>query len=364
MPQQLFGSSGIGDSERHAGAVQLDPVTGQHWMGVAAMSLLAICLVTGALLLVVRLHHPAAETRWAPMWLYALSAAWCGFALYRVLGDSLARNRTTQGAWDSWGLVLLLWALVLVALFGAKASGVVRDTPHDGALLWSLVAAMLFPSLCALAAPASLMLARPTKDWMREAKQADTAVVFAFGSGPTEHGRIDPGAANRFLWDWTLANTTATEAFVGDAVFGVACGNSGPALASCSVSGREVRRIAVEHPRTGDSTLETALAAVDRIAKLGRRRVVLVAHQMQLERAAVDTLAASKALKIVPGQESQFVIPEMPPTPFLVNGVNDYSRNPYVYRIAELLLFRPRDAYFCAVTALIPTKTNDASGPQ
>jgi hypothetical protein len=72
---------------------------------------------------------------------------------------------------------------------------------------------------------------------------------------------------------------------------------------------------------------------------MGKKKALLVAHDLQLQRLAWDFERISQAMC----PDCTFVIPEIHDTPYPANSVHWQTRNEFVYKIVEVLIARPRD---------------------
>lgn len=167
---------------------------------------------------------------------------------------------------------------------------------------------------------ASLAVAPPT-----------SAVVLGFGYEMAEQ-EMRPGTANQFLVDWVTRqqpqiNTLLVQEGVRSAMT--------PTL----LHDKNVRRIHRHDPAIYVDTLDTAFCALRQLQQLNQKTVLLVAHDLQLQRAAWDFERVRQAMCL----DCTVLIAAMPDTPYPAASVHFQTHNEFVYKLVELLLLRPRD---------------------
>jgi hypothetical protein len=206
--------------------------------------------------------------------------------------------------------------------------------------------------LCLIAAciqlvPSSWLRARPKGD----SRGVALAVVLGFGYEETNAGEMKPGAANEFLLNWALENHPAVETvLVQEGVWAVICETG---AATCEADGVELLRIHRHDPHVDVNTLDTAVCAIEAIERmdgLREKKALLVAHDLQLWRVAADFERARQDLC----SDCEFVIPDVPDTPYPARSVQWRTRNEPVYRFVEIVarfrdsrLFTPETPHRC-----------------
>lgn len=145
-----------------------------------------------------------------------------------------------------------------------------------------------------------------------------------------------PGKANEFLLNWTLKNTSAKTILVQEGVWVAACEASNT---TCTIDGREIKRIHLHDETNYVNTLETAFCAMEEMKKLDEKKAILVAHDLQLQRVAWDFERVSQEMC----PDCTFVIPNMLNTPYPTDSVHWHTRNEFIYKIVELIGSRTRD---------------------
>jgi hypothetical protein len=178
--------------------------------------------------------------------------------------------------------------------------------------------------------------AGPTPGWQARLAEVDTAIVFGFGIESEGDGRA--GAANRFLADWTLERSRATTLIVQEGVL-IAAGKGGRQYGA---PGRTVLRMHRHNAEYVD-TLDAAACALEQMERLGRRRALVVAHDLQLARAVADLHRVAQTNPR--WRDMEFVVPAVPPTPFPAGSVHWHTRGFYRYATVELFVSRPRDVF-------------------
>lgn len=184
-----------------------------------------------------------------------------------------------------------------------------------------------------------LVVAFTPSQWLRAPATAQvdpthnpmTAIVLGFGY-EEEGDTMRPGAANQFLVQW-LASTQpqVTTMLVQEGIHS--------AISPELLATKDVHRIHRHDKAIYVDTLDTAFCALQGLQKLGEHSVLLVAHDLQLQRAVWDferiRQAACAQCTVVTGV--------MPDTPYPTNSVHFQTRNEFIYKLVELLLLRPRD---------------------
>lgn len=158
-----------------------------------------------------------------------------------------------------------------------------------------------------------------------------TAIVLGFGY-EGEGDAMRPGAANQFLVQWLLENQPQiTSLLVQEGIHS--------ALTPAILTEKEVQRIHRHDPAIYVDTLDTAFCALHELQTIGKQRVLLVAHDMQLQRAAWDFARLQQT--ICP--QCTVMTAAIPDTAYPTHSVHWQTRNEFIYKLVELLLLRPRD---------------------
>lgn len=198
--------------------------------------------------------------------------------------------------------------LVSLALYGLLFLVLVGFTPNR----W--LRAPATPETAAAKAP------RPT-----------TAVILGFGYDMAGEKML-PGPANQFLVDWVLHNEPQIQTFlVQEGVL--------VALSPTQLREKTVRRIHRHDPKIYVDTLDTAFCAMRQLQQRHAQSVLLVSHDMQLQRAVWDFARVQRQLCAT----CTLVVPPLPVTPYPAQSVHLQTRNAFLYKLLEILYLRPRD---------------------
>lgn len=201
--------------------------------------------------------------------------------------------------------------------------------------LWLLVSlaiyALLFLLLVGLT-PNRWLRARPTAESNPTTTSAPTiAVILGFGYEMVGNA-MQPGPANQFLLDWVLSRQPEINTLLVQEGVRVA-------LTPAQLRDKQVHRIHRHDPARYVDTLDAAFCAMRQLQSLKQTRVLLVAHDQQLQRAAWDF--ARVRAQACP--TCMVVIPDLPATPYPANSVHLQTRAAFIYKLIELLYLRPRD---------------------
>ncbi len=158
-----------------------------------------------------------------------------------------------------------------------------------------------------------------------------TAIILGFGY-EGEGATMRPGVANQFLVDWLLAHQPqVTTLLVQEGVRS--------AFPPDRLAQKNVYRIHRHDTAIYVDTLDTAFCALHELQKLKAETVLLVAHDLQLQRAVWDFARVQQAAcahcTVIPAA--------VPNTPYPIHSVHWQTRTEWIYKLVELLLLRPRD---------------------
>ena len=175
--------------------------------------------------------------------------------------------------------------------------------------------------------------------WLHAPATTDTALIdkpttaILLGFGYEEEGAtMHPGAANQFLVNW-LASTQpqVTTMLVQEGIHS--------AITPEVLAKKNVHRIHRHDKAIYVDTLDTAFCALQGVQTLGIHTVLLVAHDLQLQRAVWDFARVQQAACA----QCTVVTAAMPDTPYPTHSVHFQTHNAFIYKLVELLLLRPRD---------------------
>ncbi|MGV8040177.1 MAG: hypothetical protein AB2L07_08885 [Thermoanaerobaculaceae bacterium] len=241
--------------------------------------------------------------------------------------------------WTLAPTVLLLFGCVVLLAAGSRRARRRLGAPLLVSLGRGLLAAIGFALVLGLLSsfvPGSWLRARPTAGWEDRARRAEVAVIFGYGLGPSGDG-LTPGRSNKQLLEWTLAHTSATTLLVQEGVWVARCYEHNEA---CTVDGRNLVRMHRHVEGVRVDTFEAAHCAADLLLAMKAKRVVVVAHDLQLHRAASNL---GRCLRTLGGRELEIVVPDVG---FVVSPGSWAQWQTWLrpeYTLVELLWARPRD---------------------
>ena len=183
--------------------------------------------------------------------------------------------------------------------------------------------------------PAPLLRAVPTGD----PAEADTAIIMGYGFERNADGSMAPGAANEALLAYTLEKFPhVTTIFAQEGVWVAQCDQS---ERQCTAGASTLYRIDSHDDAVDLHSGDISVCALERMAQFGKSSAILVAHDMQLWRAA-ENMNRAKA-DICPN--CNIIVPSVPNTPYPQNS--DQWRTRYEWGYIPLdLAARARDRVF------------------
>ncbi|MBN2370612.1 MAG: hypothetical protein JXO72_08995 [Vicinamibacteria bacterium] len=241
----------------------------------------------------------------------------------------------------SYLIGLLLWSVGAACFLRNRLSGGLSSL----LAIWLLYTV---PFMLIVASPAidGWLRATPTSNWRASVKTADVAIILGFGYEKDPSGAMLPGATNVKLLDWTLKKTDARTLIVQEGVWTACCSSKDR---ECHIGGRTLERM---HAHTNEyvNTLDAAFCAMEVLNRLGRKRAILVAHPLQLARAAGNFDLVNR--ERFAGRYS-FIVPEIAiktardpdGIPFAPRSAHVQTRYAFLWRVAEIFLSRPRDHF-------------------
>ena len=185
--------------------------------------------------------------------------------------------------------------------------------------------------------------AGPTSDWETKVAKASVGIILGYGY-EEEDDNMQPGEANRFLLQWAIDNTQADLFLVQEGVWAAA----GQVKASRPVTLQKIHR---HDPLRYVNTFETAFCAFVKIQEInnhGLDQIVLVAHDLQLQRAYWDFTKVKNSC--ADWSKLEIIIPNIPDVPYVKHPAKaqQHTGSELCYKLIELFLARPRD-YLAAV---------------
>lgn len=185
--------------------------------------------------------------------------------------------------------------------------------------------------------PAPLLRAVPTGDPLT----ADTAIIMGYGFERHADGSMAPGAANEALLQYTLDKFPhVTTIFAQEGVWVAQCDQSEQA---CTAGGATLHRIDFHDDAVDLHSGDISVCALERMTQFGKSSAILVAHDMQLWRAA-ENMSRAKA-GICPN--CNIIVPSVPNTPYPANSEQWRTRYEWAYIPLDLAA-RTRDRLFPA----------------
>ena len=185
----------------------------------------------------------------------------------------------------------------------------------------------------------SSLKAKPDEDWQTKAKQTNTVIIFGFGYGKDENGKMTAEASNQFLYELSKKQMNAKYLIVQEGVYITALNDS------ALIHSNNIQLIRM-HPLNYEKDVNTFLAAryaIMQMEKLGQNQAVVYAHSMQQKRAIADLrrIAASNPA----WKNFTFISPDIPDTPFPKHSAQWRTRYKIIYRAIELYYSRVRDSW-------------------
>ena len=192
--------------------------------------------------------------------------------------------------------------------------------------------------------PTPLLRAMPSGD----ASTVDTAIIMGFGFERNPDGSMAAGDANEALLNYVLERQPQVSTiFAQEGVWVAACDQS---AMSCSVGGATLHRIDFHDDAVDLHSEDISVCALERLNQFGIQSAILVAHDMQLWRAA-DNFSRAKT-DICPN--CNIVIPAVPDTPYPTQSDQLRTRYEWAYIPIDMAA-RVRDrVYPAAMPATCP----------
>ncbi|MEM7802783.1 MAG: hypothetical protein AAF633_26570 [Chloroflexota bacterium] len=177
--------------------------------------------------------------------------------------------------------------------------------------------------------------------WFRAAsdgdlEQIDTAIIMGFGFERTMNGEMSAGAANQFLLEHLInAYPNVETLFVQEGVWVGVCAQ---AALTCQVKRLDGEPIALyridRHDDTVDlHTMDIAVCALERMVQFNKREAILIAHDLQLWRAAENFSRAAP----LTCPECQILTGEVPDSPYPLQSEQLRTRYERLFMGADLI---------------------------
>lgn len=185
--------------------------------------------------------------------------------------------------------------------------------------------------------PVELLRAVPQGD----PATADTAIIMGYGFERFSDGFMAPGAANRANLDLVLDQYPHVKTvFAQEGVWVAQCHQTEQ---SCMVGDVTLHRIDFHDDTVDLHSADIAVCSLERMQQFGKDRAILIAHDMQLWRAAENIERAK--VEICPNCE--IIVPAVPDTPYPKRSDQLRTRYEHVYILFDFAA-RIRDRVFPA----------------
>ena len=159
---------------------------------------------------------------------------------------------------------------------------------------------------------------------------ADTAIIMGFGFERHPDGSMAPGAANQANLDFVLNQFPHVETiFAQEGVWVAQCHQS---ARNCSAGNVTFRRIDFHDDAVDLHSADIAVCSLERMKQFGKEHAILVAHDMQLWRAAENFERAK--VEICP--QCEIVVPSVPDTPYPKNSDQLRTRHERIYILFDV----------------------------
>lgn len=180
-------------------------------------------------------------------------------------------------------------------------------------------------------------------DWIRaepsSSQDAEAAIVFGFGYVIDGH-KVLPCAANTFVVDWLVRHHPEVKIVLAQ----VGAYSEYERRRQQGELADDLKIIDIHERKPGVyvnyvNSMDVAEMAVEIMHTEGIQRVLVLAHHLQLKRAAWDVVRLMKKTNL----EGDVLVPDLPDVPFPYDSAEWHSRRKWRYKLAELLISRPRD---------------------
>jgi len=179
----------------------------------------------------------------------------------------------------------------------------------------------------------------PSDNWKEKIKKADAALIFGFGYGTDDRGKMIPEASNDFLYNLVKQQYTGRYLIVQEGVFLSAIRDS-----SKNMRNKYIRiRMHPHDPNKDVNTFKAASIAIGKMDSLNLKSAIVYAHSMQLKRAVADLRKI--ASRNTEWKDFEFIVPDISETPFPKKSAQGRTRGKVLYRAVELYVSRVRDTW-------------------
>jgi hypothetical protein len=180
---------------------------------------------------------------------------------------------------------------------------------------------------------------KPDKDWKLKSQEIKTVIIFGFGFGKDNSGKMTPEASNEFLYRLAREQSDMKYLIMQEGVYIAAINDS----VSIRNAGIELIRMHPIDLKKDVNTFEASEYAIRQMAMVNQKKAIVYAHSMQIRRAIADL---NKIAKSIPGYaDFEFIEPDVPSTPFPANTAQKRTGSKVIYRFIELYGSRLRDKF-------------------
>jgi len=251
---------------------------------------------------------------------------------------------TTFSAW----LPLLICALILGLYIWALIKKIIRPKHLFSALAYGVLVIITSIPVVSLVWLSFFEGAKPDNNWQNEVQTSQTAIIFGFGYEWDYKCEMLPGASNWALYRQAMKDADYQHLIMQEGVL---------VAARKDYARTKDKNIIQMHPLSIGyvNTLVAAKYAIMKMERLGVKRAVVYAHDLQLARAVYDLkrIAASDPR----WQDMEFITPCIPPVPFSEHSAQCHTRCKLIYYPIELFVSRPMNTIYplCCINSLITT---------
>jgi hypothetical protein len=180
---------------------------------------------------------------------------------------------------------------------------------------------------------------KPDENWQTKAMQANTAIIYGFGYGEDESGKMTAEASNQALYELARKQMNMKYLIMQEGVY-IAAMNDSIFVRSGNI------QLVRMHPldlKKDVNTIDASKYALIQMEKLGQSKAVIYAHSLQVKRAVADLRKIASSYP--KWKNFEFIIPDIPETPFPKHSAQWRTNNKIIYRAIELYYSRVRDAW-------------------
>lgn len=177
------------------------------------------------------------------------------------------------------------------------------------------------------------------ENWQNKVKEANAAIIFGFGYGKDAKGNITPEASNQFLYELARKQTKSKYLIMQEGVY-IAALKDSAYLRSENIEAVRMHPLNIQKDV---NTFEAAKYAIMQMEKLGQSSAVVYAHSLQAKRAISDLRKIANSNS--KWKDFEFILPDIPDTPFPKHSAQWRTQYKIIYRAIELYYSRVRDTW-------------------